>query len=52
MTALELRKQRAALVSQMNEITVKGDWSSENREKWTKLDADQAKLKEQIDKKT
>jgi HK97 family phage major capsid protein len=49
MDSLELRKQRAALVAQMNEITAKGEWTPEAREKWDKINADQELLRVRID---
>ena len=49
MKSRELRQQRAALVAKMNEMTSKGSWTPEEREKWAKMDADQEALRVKID---
>lgn len=43
-----LRQQRAALVAQMQDVVKRGTWTSEDKERWSKLDLDQEKLEKQI----
>src|SRR5579872_1486623 len=47
--ALELRKQRAAIVEEMNDLTEPTKWNTEAQQRYKKLDGQQVQLKDQID---
>ena len=47
--ALELRKRRAKLVDEMNDLTEPTRWNVEAQKRYKQLDAEQKSIKEQID---
>jgi HK97 family phage major capsid protein len=47
--ALELRKKRAKLVDEMNDLTEPTRWNAEAQKRYKQLDAEQRSMKDQID---